>query len=252
MRIALAIAMILATVPASAQRRRAVGSPPAERELRILFIGNSLTAGNDLPAIVCRLAAAGKHRAACESVTGGGYALEDHFADGRAAQRLAQERWSIVVLQQGPSALESSRVNLRQWTARFAAPIAAAGARPALFAVWPAKERSSDFPRVSESYRIAATDIGGLFFPAGDAWLAAWRRDPGLPLYADDDFHPSAAGSYLAALVIYRVVWGELPAFFADAGFAATAIGTDPRLDASRLAILASAADEAVASTIAP
>lgn len=248
MRISLAIVVLLATIPMEAQRRRAVGPRPVERELHILFIGNSLTAGNDLPAIVCRLAEAGGHRASCESVVGGGYALEDHFADGRALQRLGQERWSIVVLQQGPSALESSRVNLREWTAKFASLITAAGARPALFAVWPAKARSSDFPRVSQSYRIAATDVGGLFFPAGDAWLAAWRRDASLPLYGGDDFHPSAAGSYLAALVIYRVLWGELPPLFADRTFVAVAAGSDPGLDDLRLAILTAAAEEAVAS----
>ena len=99
-------------------------------------------------------------------MTGSGYALEDHFADGRALERLGRERWSLVVLQQGPSALESSRVNLREWSARFAPLIAAAGARPALYAVWPEKARFFDFPRVSESYRLAAADVHGLFFPA--------------------------------------------------------------------------------------
>ena len=246
-RLALAIIILLAAFPTAAQKRRAV-IPGLEREQRILFIGNSLTDFNNLPDIVCRLAA-GRHKASCESVTGGGFALEDHFSDGRAVRRLEEERWSVVVLQQGPSALASSRVNLREWTARFAPLIAAAGARPALYAVWPEKARSFDFARVSESYRLAASDVGGLFFPAGDAWLAAWRRDSALPLYGGDDFHPSAAGSYLAALVIYRVLWGELPPLFADPAFAAAAAGGDPGLDALQLATLVSAAEEAVASS---
>lgn len=150
------------------------------------------------------------------------------------------------MLQQGPSSLPESRVSLREWTAKFAPLIRAAGARPALYAVWPEKARSFAFPDVSESYRLAAADVGGLFVPAGDAWLAAWRRDPRLPLYSDDDFHPSVAGSYLAALVIYRVLWGPLPALFADRAFAAAAAGADPGLDAAHLGILLLAAEEVV------
>lgn len=171
----------------------------------------------------------------CDSVTAGGYALEDHFRDGIAAQRLRDEQWTIVVLQQGPSALEESRVNLREWTAKFAELIRAAGGQSALYAVWPEKARSFDFPRVSQSYRLAAADVGGLFFPAGDAWLAAWRRDPTFALYSGDDFHPSTTGSYLAALVIYHVIWGDFPPRSAGAEFG---------LDDTRLTMLEAAANE--------
>jgi hypothetical protein len=245
MRLSIIVVVILAALPVIAQRRQSA-DPPAEREQRILFIGNSLTGVNDLPAIVCRLAAAGGRRAVCQAVIGDGYALEDHIADGRAPQRLEKERWSIVVLQQGPSALESSRVNLRQWAAKFATLIRDGGGRPALYAVWPANDRTFDFPRVSESYRLAASDVDGLFFPAGDAWLAAWRRDPTLPLYAADDFHPTPAGSYLAALVIYRVIWGPLPPVFSNRAFIASAAGADLGLNDTRLATLTAAAEEAV------
>lgn len=243
-RLVLALFLTLAILPAAAQKRRAV-VPGLLREERILFIGNSLTEANDLPSIVCRLAQ-GRHKATCDAVTGGGYALEDHFGDGRALERLHRDRWTIVVLQQGPSALESSRVNLREWTAKFEPLITAAGARPALYAVWPEKGRSFDFPRVSESYRLAAADVHGWFFPAGDAWLAAWRRDPALPLYGADNFHPSVAGTYLAALVIYRTIWGELPSVFGNRSFAASAAGADPGVDDARLALLLAAAEEAV------
>jgi hypothetical protein len=247
MRVAFAIALVLSALPAAA-RRHAVLPGMIGREQRILFIGNSLTEANDLPAIVCHLAAAGGRKAACESVVAGGYSLEDHFADGRAMRRLQQERWTFVVLQQGPSSLQASRVNLREWAARFAPLIRAAGGRPALYAVWPEKARSFAFDEVSESYRLAASDVDGLFFPAGDAWLAAWRHDATLPLYSGDDFHPSPAGSYLAALVIYRVLWGPLPSLFADPAFAAAAAGTALQLDAQHLGILLLAADEAVAA----
>ncbi|HET9454234.1 MAG TPA: hypothetical protein VFO66_08130, partial [Gemmatimonadaceae bacterium] len=68
-----------------------------------------------------------------------------------------------------------------------------------------------DFTRASESYRMAADSVDGLLFPVGDAWLEAWKLDPNAPLYADDGLHPSAAGSYLAALVMYAALYGKSP-----------------------------------------
>jgi hypothetical protein len=64
---------------------------------------------------------------------------------------------------------------------------------------------------VAESYSLAARDIGGTFLPVTQAWLNAWGRDPSLPLYGPDGFHPSTLGSYLAALVITGVLTGTSP-----------------------------------------
>ncbi len=51
-----------------------------------------------------------------------------------------------------------------------------------------------------------------MLFPVGEAWLAAWRRDPSVPLYGPDGFHPTPTATYLAALVIYQQVTGRSPA----------------------------------------
>ena len=67
------------------------------------------------------------------------------------------------------------------------------------------------FGDVAESYSLAASDVAGIYFPVTDAWLFAWNRDPALPLYWIDGFHPSEQGSYLAALVIVAVLTGRSP-----------------------------------------
>lgn len=178
-------------------------SEPAEAPPeRVLFIGNSLTYTNDLPGMVEALARAGGHRLTVASLTGPGFGLEDHWDRPETHATITGGSWDVVVLQQGPSALEESRVNLRHWAAEFAPRIRAAGARPALYMVWPSLARAADFPRVSESYRLAAEDVDGVLLPAGDAWQEAWRLDPSLQLYGPDEFHPSVAGTYLAALTI--------------------------------------------------
>jgi hypothetical protein len=175
---------------------------------RALFVGNSLSEANELPLIVEALASAGGHPLFVEAITYGGVSLEDHWGLG-TQDRIAAGAWRWVVLQQGPSSLLSSRVNLREWTRRFDAVIRQAGGVTALYMVWPESSRRNVFADVSASYRLAAQDVDGILLPAGDAWLAAWRLDPTLPLYGSDGFHPSAAGSYLAALTIYGGLTGN-------------------------------------------
>jgi hypothetical protein len=182
-------------------------SPPA---LRILFIGNSLTAANGLPAMVEALAASGGHRVACETVVFPGVSLEDHWARGDALRAIQRGGWSFVVLQQGPSALPESRVLLREYVRRFDRAIVQARARTAVYMVWPPAARRGDFDAVSDSYRLAAADVRGVLLPAADAWRAAWKDDPALELYGPDGFHPSALGTYLAAIVINARLVGAL------------------------------------------
>ena len=184
---------------------------PPGKGLSVLFIGNSLTDANNLPLLVQALAKADGRSLYVESVTFGGYSLEDHWNDGSAQQAIARRKWSVVVLQQGPSSLPESRVILREWTRRFAQPIWKSGGRPALYMVWPALDRIAYFDDVRESYSLAASDVQGLFLPAGEAWREAWRRNPQAPLYASDDFHPSVAGTYTAALSIYGVLFQRSP-----------------------------------------
>jgi hypothetical protein len=49
----------------------------------------------------------------CETVTFPDFSLDDHLQRGDVARAVAGGGWSFVVLQQGPSALLESRVQLR-------------------------------------------------------------------------------------------------------------------------------------------
>src|SRR6202008_3392552 len=106
------------------------------------------------------------------------YSLEDHWADGGARKQIVRGGWSHVVLQQGPSALTESRVLLNEYARRFDGEIRRVQARTAMFMVGPSAARSGDFDGVRASYAGAATLTGGMLLPAGDAWRAAWRKDP--------------------------------------------------------------------------
>jgi hypothetical protein len=186
--------------------------PDTDPTLRILFIGNSLTYVNDLPATVQHLGQSDPSRAVVvSSVAVGGFSLEDHWNRGDAQRAIAGARWDLVVLQQGPSALPESRVNLIDYATRFADEIRKIGARPALYMVWPGLDREAEWSAVSASYTAAAAAVDGLLLPAGEALRAVRTGTPSISLFQSDGFHPSEAGTYGAALVIYARAAGVSP-----------------------------------------
>jgi hypothetical protein len=67
--------------------------------------------------------------------------------------------------------------------------------------VWPPVGGSWD--GVVTAYTGAAEATDAILLPAGRAWQAVLAAHPEIALYGPDSFHPSRAGAYLAALVIF-------------------------------------------------
>ncbi len=179
---------------------RAQTAPSA---LRVLFLGNSLTDGNNVPALVQAMAGLQGVALDYTVIAPGGYAIEDHWTDGHQA-RLVSGGYDVLVLQQGPSTLPESQANLRQWTITWANEARRFGTQPALYMVWPVRTQANGFALVSQSYRNAAFAADTAIFPAGEAWQEALRLNPSVPLYSSDNLHALPAGSFLAAMVIAR------------------------------------------------
>ena len=203
----IALFLLVLACGAAAQR------PPGP--VRVLFIGNSLTASTDIPGSLAKLARAMGRDVVAESVTANDASLEDHWRDGRAQARIA-ERWDFVVLQQGPSSRPESRASLLDYARRFAAPIRAAGARAVIFSAWPAANRVQDFPEAIRSHRLAAEAIDAVIAPVAESWLRALSADRRLRLYADG-LHASSLGGDLAVLVLWFTLFPAGPQEFDEA-----------------------------------
>jgi hypothetical protein len=202
----------------------ACGSDPVGPDgvLHVLFVGNSLTYANDLPGMIFRMGQADGVVIEAVDVSVGGYGLEDHWDDARSRGALSEGGWDVVVLQQGPSSLPANQENLAIWATTWANAIRQRGGTPALYMVWPERERLDVLPDVIASYRNAARAADARLYAAGEAWQAAWDTDPLLPLYDADQFHPSVMGTYLAALTIYRGLTGRDPPSLGGLGISAT------------------------------
>lgn len=216
---------------------------PEEGGVRVLFIGNSFTYWNDLPRTIADLAKSlNETPMVYREVAKPDYSLEDHWFD-KVEEVINQGGWNLVVMQQGPSSHPKSRKNLRYWTARYDALIKAAGARSALYQVWPAYRYRKGFTAARESYRQAALDVDGIFIPAGEAWRTAWFADSSLDLYGPDGIHPSRLGTYLVALVHFELIYNR-PA--TDLPDIAIVNGRQLRAPAATVAMLQEAAHATV------
>jgi hypothetical protein len=178
-------------------------------DLRVLFVGNSLTASHGLPAMVRDFAASRGTKIEFESVTPGGASLADEWHQGQARERLRAAKWDYVVLQQGPSSRPESQAELKVWARTWAEEARGHGAQPALYMVWPISGQGNGFSLVEKSYRNAALDSNSLFLPAGNAWNLWLESNDASSLYQPDGLHPTRFGTVLAALVIVRRLTGH-------------------------------------------
>lgn len=186
------------------------GEPSPAGSYRVLFIGNSLTASNDLPGTVAQLAATVDDTIVVQSVTRPNFAVIDHVNGmSNAVDAIRRGSWDYVVLQQGPTSQQLGRDTLILATKLLQPDIRAAGARTAELMVWPAAQNVAVFDGVLQSCLEAARAVDGVCLPAGQAWREAWAVDPSLAFYGPDGFHPAALGTYLAALVVYEGITGH-------------------------------------------
>jgi hypothetical protein len=196
--------------------------------LRVLFVGNSFTFKNSLPALVHDLAAGDPGGKPIYSVeyAAPGWSLRGADKDGGLTKLLRDVKWDVVVLQEKSWLLSFPEEQWRRATYPFARDlhekIAASGAQTLLFMTWgyalgdrwnvPHDTYAEMQVRLAEGYSKLGAELGARVAPAGLAWAEALRREPGLNLWADDGQHPGRSGSYLAACVFYAALTGRDPA----------------------------------------
>jgi hypothetical protein len=190
--------------------------------VRVLFLGNSYTYVNDLPAVFRDLARGGGRNVETGMVAAGGETLADHAASAESAAAIEGSPWQFVVLQeqsQVPS-IESARVNQMYPAARsLVGVIRTAGATPILFQTWAHRDGWPDRglnyaamqAAIDDGYATIGGELGVAVAPAGQAWQATLREDPMIALWQADGSHPSLAGTYLAACVLYVRIFDASP-----------------------------------------
>jgi hypothetical protein len=215
------VALLL--VACSAGRQGVQDGEPLEA-IRVLFVGNSYTLANELPDLFGQLARAGGRDVTVATAAQGGCTLDRHAKSEQTLERLDQQQWHYVVLQEQsvlPSRAEEREKSMYPAVRLLNAEIHSSGADAVLFMTWGRRDGLSsegypDFAAMQAGleagYMGIADELNLMVAPVGVAWQTAIIRDPQLDLWSGDGSHPSLAGSYLAACVLYAAVYQQSPA----------------------------------------
>jgi hypothetical protein len=181
----------------------------SNKEFNILFIGNSLTASNDLPKLV---EIAGKQKSIIiktKMIAYPNYAIMDHWNDGKVQKEIKRNQYDFVIVQQGPSSQQNGREILIEYGRKYADLCNKNGAKLSYFMVWPSRIYYHTFKGVIKNYTDAARINDAILCPVGEEWKKHFDTTQNFDYYSADGFHPSLKGSQRAAEIIVEHLFGD-------------------------------------------
>lgn len=183
--------------------------------MRVLFIGNSYTARNNLPARVQRLARAMRRTIAVRLIAAGGASLKRHWNATGTIDTL-NKGWDICVLQEQSTLPVRNPAKYFESVRLFDQAIRAAGGRTFLYLPWHRQAEPNRWQPLSGAVLSIAREVDATVVPVGVAWRIALAGAPALPLYANDGSHPTPLGTTLAAFAFVQSLLGDLPTLPVD------------------------------------
>ena len=176
-----------------------------KKELGILFIGNSHTYCNDMPAMVKRRAEEDGFDCRVTMLAHPNWFLSQHAGEPDVRFNILYGKYDYVVLQEhahpfGPEEefLEAAIVLNRM--------IREAGSTPVIYECWSRKDEPGLQDHMNKVHRRVAEEIGALLAPAGENWRSGKGGLPAPEMYDEDGAHASRAGSGFAA----KCIWEEI------------------------------------------
>lgn len=193
--------------------------------LSVFFVGNSYVYYNNLPAILEEVA---------ESLDGPVIETGYHY-HFRGLQNLVEARTLPAAFEHNDSGRSMWDVVLIQENSRLGSdmdPLTGAlgkhdgfheavreldevvrdhGALPVLYMTWAKKQWPDQISVISRAYQEIGRQVGAPVAVVGLAWVEALRERPELELFTPDGSHPTPAGSYLTACVIYSTLTQRSP-----------------------------------------
>jgi hypothetical protein len=179
--------------------------------LKVLFIGNSFTARNDLPGLIARLAEARGKALEHRLISAGGASLRTHWNAGEAQQVIRDGHYDCVVLQEQSTLPVKNAKRMHENVRLFDEAIKAAGARTILYMTWARQNAPESQEAIADAYTSIGRELGATVVPVGLAWQRLLSQHEQPVLHDKDQSHPTLAGSYLAACVFLAVLFEESP-----------------------------------------
>lgn len=207
------------------------GTRAQDDPTRILFLGNSYTAYNNLPQLVSDCAASVGYATETSSNTPGGTTFQAHAQNANSLNLIQQGDWDFVVLQEQSQIPSFPISQVETECFPFAQALNDqiiefnACAETVFYMTWGREngdaQNCPNWPPVctyegmddllAERYMTMAEDNEGIVSPVGALWRQLRTNHPEINLYASDGSHPSAVGSYAAAVAFFTTIFRHDP-----------------------------------------
>ncbi len=185
---------------------------------KVLFLGNSFTARNDLPGLIAQLAEERGQGMRHHLISAGGASLRAHWNAGAAPKAIREGRYDYVVLQEQSTLPVENARRMHENVRLFDEVIKAAGAKTALYMTWARQHAPESQQAITNAYTNIGRELGATVVPVAPFACASGFKKPLEPeaqakgaLHDPDQSHPTPAGSYLAACVFLAVLFKENP-----------------------------------------
>lgn len=198
---------------------------------KVLFLGNSYTAVNNLPKMIADMAMSMGDTLLYGSNTPGGYTLRGHSTNTLTKYKIAEGNWDYVVLQEQsqlpsyPQAMVDTMMFPYADSLNRMIKLKNPCSETMFFMTWGRKNGDASNcswnPPVCtyrgmdsllyERYSSMAYRYQSLLSPVGAVWHYIRNEYPGINLYNGDGSHPSAAGTYAAACTFYATLFRKDP-----------------------------------------
>ncbi|MHC4435740.1 MAG: LamG-like jellyroll fold domain-containing protein [Planctomycetota bacterium] len=191
--------------------------------LRVLFIGNSLTA-QIRTALDSLIQASPYSESTFEYVALDYWHLQQHVNSENTMSKIRNSDWDFVVLQEQSNkpTLPDRCAEFYDAVAKLSEAIKESGAQVVLYMTWGYRDGGNhqinpDYETMQqnliEAYTEAARQVDAIIAPVGVAWRHVYRDKPDLSrqLYKVDGLHPSYKGAFLTACVFYATLFDADP-----------------------------------------
>lgn len=175
------------------------------KHLRILFIGNSHTYMNDLPAKVKKMAREDGYSCDVTMFAHGGWYLFEHVKEPQTKFNVMFGDYDYIVLQEHSHPFDriddyrSAVKTISSWADE-------AGSRVVIYGTWARKDDRASQDYMNKINRDIADKNGAILAPVGESWWDHIDARPDIELYDEDGAHASHAGTEFAA----RIIWASI------------------------------------------
>ena len=203
----------------------------AQDTKKVLFLGNSYTASNNLPSMISNMANSTGNTLIYDSNTPGAYRLMNHASNTTTMNKINADNWDYVTLQAQSQETSWGQAQMEAELYPHAATLINAirtnnaCTLPLFYMTWGRENgdvnNCATIPwvctyegmddAIKATYILMAEQNNAQVSPVGAVWRYIRANLPNVDLYSGDGSHPSLAGSYAAACTFYTMIYKKDP-----------------------------------------